>query len=67
MWRSEPQPSPAVSAHAACQLVQSAQYCARSGMVEPVGSTGRSAGMQPCSARRGGRAAMTAYNCFRCG
>eukprot|EP00966_Prymnesium_polylepis_P268571 6204530-Prymnesium_polylepis.1 len=32
MWRSAPQPSPAVSAYTACQPVQSAQYCARSGM-----------------------------------
>eukprot|EP00966_Prymnesium_polylepis_P089052 2061152-Prymnesium_polylepis.1 len=47
MWRSEPQPNPAASVHAACQPVQSSQHCARSGMVEPVGSTGRSAGVQP--------------------
>eukprot|EP00966_Prymnesium_polylepis_P206297 4780217-Prymnesium_polylepis.1 len=60
MWRSEPQPSPAASAHAACQPVKAAQDCARSGipMVEPVGSTVRSADVQPCSVRRGGRAAM---------
>eukprot|EP00966_Prymnesium_polylepis_P261690 6045276-Prymnesium_polylepis.1 len=27
----------------------------------------RSAGVQPCSVRRGGRSAMSAFNCFRCG
>eukprot|EP00966_Prymnesium_polylepis_P313977 7255504-Prymnesium_polylepis.1 len=30
-------------------------------MVEPVGSTGRSAGVQPCCVRRGARAAMTLH------
>eukprot|EP00966_Prymnesium_polylepis_P108371 2508573-Prymnesium_polylepis.1 len=29
------------------------------------GSTGRSTGVQPCSVRRGGRAAMSANNCLR--
>jgi hypothetical protein len=59
MRRSEAQPSPAVSTHAACQPAQAAQSRARSGTVEPAGSImGRSAGVQPCSVRRGGRAAM---------
>eukprot|EP00966_Prymnesium_polylepis_P317230 7329080-Prymnesium_polylepis.1 len=43
MGRSGPQPCPAAPAHAACQSGQAAQSCARSGMVEPAGSMGRSA------------------------
>eukprot|EP00966_Prymnesium_polylepis_P004993 114324-Prymnesium_polylepis.1 len=53
MRRSEPHPSPAAPAHAACQPAQVAQSCARSGTFELAGSTGRSAGVQPCSVRRG--------------
>eukprot|EP00966_Prymnesium_polylepis_P039151 908713-Prymnesium_polylepis.1 len=67
MGRSGPQPCPAAPVHAACQPDQAVQSCARSGMVEPAGSMDRSAGVQPCSVRRGGRVAMSAYNCVRCG
>jgi len=49
--RSGPLPCPAAPAHAVCQPGQAAQSCARSGMVEPAGSTGRSACVQPCSVR----------------
>eukprot|EP00966_Prymnesium_polylepis_P267589 6181766-Prymnesium_polylepis.1 len=55
MRRSEPQPSPAAPAHAAQQPVHAAQYRARSSPVQLVGSTGRSAGVQPCSVRGAGK------------
>ena len=65
--RSGPLPCPAAPAHADCQPGQAAQYCARSGMVEPAGSTGRSACVQPCSVRGAASGGMSACNCFRCG
>ena len=65
--RSGPLPCPAAPAHAVCQPGQAAQYCARSGMVEPAGSTGRSACVQPCSVRGAASGGMSACYCFRCG
>eukprot|EP00966_Prymnesium_polylepis_P052334 1211859-Prymnesium_polylepis.1 len=38
-----------------------------SGTVRPAGSTGQSAGAQPCSVRVAASGGMSAYNCFRCG